>query len=82
MKTTIEIDDAVLLRAKRLALEQRTSLRALVEMALRRYLEETGELDRPFKLRRCTVAGHGLQPGLDEGDWPAIRALIYEGRGG
>lgn len=42
MKTTIEISDAVLAAAKRAASDQNTTLRTIVEVALRRYLESTG----------------------------------------
>jgi Arc/MetJ family transcription regulator len=83
MKTTIEIDDALLKSAKRLALERNVSLKALLEAALRQFVEQTQtQQQAPFKLRKCTFKGRGLQPGVDEKDWPTIRALIYEGRGG
>jgi Arc/MetJ family transcription regulator len=83
MKTTIEINDALLQRAKQLAIQRKISLKAIVESALRGYLDEATQASRPdFKLRKCTFGGRGLQPGIDEGDWPTIRAMIYEGRGG
>jgi Arc/MetJ family transcription regulator len=83
MKTTIEISDALLAAAKRAAAEQSTTFRTIVEVALRRYLETTGggTQERP-RLRRCTFRGRGLQPGLSESDWAAIRERAYEGRGG
>ena len=83
MKTTIEIDDVLLQQAKRVALERRLSLKALVETALRQFLDQLQVPEQPaFKLRDCSFKGEGLQPGIDESDWPAIRAMIYEGRGG
>ena len=83
MKTTLEINDPLLLRAKRLAAERNTTLRMVVESALRRYLDAMDNGQRPsFRLRRHTFGGRGLQAGLDEHDWEAIRELIYEGRGG
>jgi Arc/MetJ family transcription regulator len=83
MKTTIEISDAVLAAAKRAASDQNTTLRTIVEVALRRYLESTGG-GTPVKprLRRCTFRGRGLQPGINECDWSTIRERAYEGRGG
>ncbi len=82
MKTTIEINDALLQQAKRVALERKLSLKALVETALRQFLIQT-EVPPPasFKLRKCTFKGEGLQPGLDEDDFATIRAMAYEDRG-
>ena len=82
MKTTIEIDDALLREAKRLALEQNLTLKAVVDVALRRYVNGAAEPARPFKLRKCTFGGKGLQPGLEWGDWETLQAMIYEERGG
>jgi Arc/MetJ family transcription regulator len=83
MKTTIEINDALLQQAKQVALERKLSLKAVVEAALRQFLDQPQASQQPaFKLRKCTFKGQGLQPGLDWHDWETIRALIYEGRGG
>ena len=40
MKTTIEIADAILERAKRAAAREKTTMRALVEEGLRRVLDD------------------------------------------
>jgi Arc/MetJ family transcription regulator len=83
MKTTIEISDALLRAAKRMAAERNTTLRTIVETALRRHLEAAAdELQARPRLRRHSFRGRGLQPGLSESDWPAIRERAYEGRGG
>jgi hypothetical protein len=82
MKTTIEINDALLRRAKVHAAERNLSLKALVEQALRQYLDRGGAAPGTFKLRKHTFRGRGLQPGIDENDWATIRAMAYEGRGG
>lgn len=42
MKTTIELPNGLLLEAKRKALETRTTLREIMERALRRELRQTG----------------------------------------
>jgi len=81
MKTTIEINDALLRQAKVHAAERDLSLKAVVEQALRQYLERSAAA-RGFKLRKRTFRGQGLQPGLDWHDWATIRAMAYEGRGG
>lgn len=35
----------------------------------------------PFKLRRASFRGKGLQAGLSDAPWNEIRDLAYEGRG-
>ena len=80
MKTTIDIADDLLLSAKRLAAERGTTLRALVETALRRLVEES-ERGEPFHLRDASFAGRGLQPAFRDRAWEQIRDAAYEGRG-
>jgi Arc/MetJ family transcription regulator len=83
MKTTIEISDALLQAAKRMAAERNTTLRTIVEGALRRHLAAAAdETQARARLRRHSFRGRGLQPGLSESDWAAIRERTYEGRGG
>ncbi len=81
MKTTLEVPDALLARAKTLAAREGTTIRALVEEGLRHILAERKGRG-PFHLRRASFAGQGLQPGQREGDWAEVRQMIYEGRGG
>lgn len=80
MKTTVEISDALLEEAKRVASREHTSVRALIEHGLRRVLAERKRA-RTFHLRKVTFKGQGLQPHLDAGTWDRIRDLAYEGRG-
>ena len=83
MKTTIEISDALLLAAKRMAAERSVTLRTIVETALRRHLEASADEPRARpRLRRHSFRGRGLQRDLSESDWAAIRERAYEGRGG
>lgn len=83
MKTTIELNDALLRKTKRLAVKRNTSMKALIEAALRQYLDTstTGQTDK-FRLRKHPFRGQGLQAGQDDYGWPAIREQIYRGRGG
>jgi len=81
MKTTIEIADALLAEARKVADREGTTLRALVEEGLRETLRSRGEGAPPFQLNLVTFAGDGLQPGVAEGAWERIRDLAYEGRG-
>lgn len=73
MRTTIEIDDRLLAMAKRRALQNRTSLREVIESALRRSLMESGKRSERFRLEWKTVRGKCL-PGVDISD----RDALYE----
>ena len=75
MKTTVEIADDLLARAKRQARKERTTLRALIDDALRARLGRGGS--SAFRLRRHAVKGSGLQAGIGEGRWEDVRDLIY-----
>ena len=81
MKTTIEISDTLLREARTLAEREGVTLRALVERGLYRVLAET-KSRKPFKLRRASFKGKGLQAGVRDASWDKIRALAYEDRGG
>ena len=69
MKTTVELPDDLLLEAKRKALGTRTTLRGIMERALRRELRQTGNRPprRPRRIRWVTSAG-GVPPDLDVSD--------------
>ena len=83
MKTTVEIQDSLLARARKLAAARGEPLRAVLEAALRKLLDEAGApRPRRFRLREKSYAGRGLQKGLSEGDWRTVRERAYEGRGG
>ena len=81
MKTTIDISDSLLRRAKRLAARRGLTLRAIVEQALDRELSVEESVSKS-PLRTHTFKGHGLQPGLSWSDWSALQSMSYEGRGG
>ena len=80
MKTTIEIADGLLEQARQMAARDGTTFRALVEMGLRRVVDERQRLPA-FKLRDASFGGEGLQPEAQRGGWPVWRELAYEGRG-
>ncbi len=68
MKTTVEIQDELLIEAKKHAAEHRTTVRALIENGLRRtsWAVWQAKRKRPA-IRWVTVAG-GLPQGMDVGD--------------
>jgi hypothetical protein len=69
MKTTVELPEDLLIEAKRKALESRTTLREILERALRKELRQTSGAPRrrPRRIRWVTSPG-GLPPGLDLSD--------------
>ena len=81
MKTTIELPDELLNRAKALAATQNTTLRSLIEEGLRWVLSRRRTQAERFVLRDAGVSGSGVSDGLTEGNWDQIRDLIYRGRG-
>ena len=80
MKTTIEISDPLLREARKLAAREGITLRTVVERGLRRVVAEA-KPGTPFKLRRASFKGRGLQADLRDASWEKLRDLAYEGRG-
>ena len=81
MKTTIDLADALFLEVKTLAEHRKITFRAIVEAALHRFLAQERDAQPAFRLRDAAVTGDGLQPGIAEGNWGQLRALIYEEHG-
>ncbi len=81
MKTTVHISDSLFEEARKLAQQEQTTLKALVEQGLRRVISERKK--RPaFRLRKAAFKGRGLQSPLEGASWDRIRDMSYEGRGG
>lgn len=79
VKTTIEIGDALLARAKRHARKVGKPLRALVEEGLRRVLEAE-PTPSTYELADCSVGNpRGPNP-LERFSWQDLRDEIYGGR--
>jgi hypothetical protein len=74
MKTTIEISEPLLREALELAEREGVMLRALLERGLRRVLTET-KPSAPFKLRRASFKGEGLQANARVASWRELRNL-------
>ncbi len=81
MKTTVEISDALLKEARKVAAREGTTVRAMVEQGLRQVLEQR-RAAKAFRLRKATFKGNGLQPGVSGASWEKIQETAYEGRGG
>ena len=80
MKTTVEVSDTLLREVRELAAREGVTLRTLVERGLHRIVAETKD-SAPFKLRRASFRGRGLQEELGEASWDSVRDLIYKDRG-
>ena len=80
MKTTVEIHDALLLRAKRHATENGATLRSVIEDGLRRTLNEA-EAPKPYTWPDLSVGDPTDPWPLDSYSWPELRDLIYGDRG-
>ena len=80
MKTTIDIHEELLARAKRHAADTGPPLRALVEDGLRRVLSSTSA-GRRYKLPDLRVGDPGAADPLETYSWPELRDLIHEDRG-
>jgi hypothetical protein len=81
MKTTIVISDSVLQSAKAVAVDEGTTLRALIEEGLRLVLSKRSTRSTPFRLRDASSKGKGLQAGVDISDREGMAHAIYSGRG-
>jgi hypothetical protein len=67
MKTTVEIDDALLRQAKETGVREGKSLKALIEDGLRQLLERRVRYEQgksPRLQLPVSSAGGGLQPGV------------------
>ena len=79
LKTTVEIHDQLLKRAKRYASARGTSLRAVIEDALRLLLSSQSPR-RKYVLPDLRVGDPSGADPLERYSWPELRDEIYGGR--
>ena len=79
MKTTIDIHDELLARAKRHARDTGRPLRAVVEEGLRHVFSKY-EPVAPYRVRDLSVGDPGGRDPLESYSWPDLREMIYEDR--
>ena len=82
MKTTVEISDALLEEAKKIAAREEVTVRTLIEQGLRQAVAQRKQRRGPFRLRKATFRGQGLTVEARAAGWERLRELAYEGRGG
>jgi hypothetical protein len=79
VKSTFDINDALLERAKRAARKAGKPLRALVEEGLRRVLDDIPVQAR-YELPDRAVGSAGAPNPLDQLSWQDLRDEMYAGR--
>ncbi len=78
MKTTIELPDALIEQARRVAKREGAKLRALIEEGLQRSLEARRREGRR-QLDFPSYGGNGLTEEFQSAPWSRIRDEIYRG---
>ena len=81
MKTTVEIPDALLDEARKVATREGTSIKNLIEKGLR-HVVSANKPPREFRLRKASFKGRGLASDAKGTEWEQLRDLAYKGRGG
>lgn len=80
MRTTINLPDSLVARAKRLAAESRTTLTAIIESSLRETLARRRQNPKAPPPRLPVYGKKGLQPGIDLDDSAALLDAMAGGR--
>jgi Arc/MetJ family transcription regulator len=78
MRTSIDLNDKLLRDAKRRAADERTTLRAVFERALRAYLKGSPERSAAYRLEWHPRRGR-LRAGIDVGDRDSLFRAMDEG---
>jgi len=76
MRTTINLPDELILRAKKAALEADTTLTEIIENALREVLEKRRHKKKRREFKLITSGSGGLQPGVDLNDTSALLDIM------
>jgi len=76
MRTTIDLPDDLLAKAKRFAAESKRPLRAVIEDALRQALGRRRISTRAAPVKLTTFGTSGPQPGVDLDDSAALLDLM------
>ncbi len=80
MKTTMDISDNILLRAKQVARERNRTVKSLTEQGLLTVLDQL-EAEKKASIKPVTFKGKGLSPEFADRGWSEIREAAYEGHG-
>lgn len=72
MRTTIRLNDRLIVEAKHLAARSGRTLTAVIEEALREVLARRRDRAKRTRVRLTTVKGHGTLPGVDLDDTASL----------
>ena len=78
MKTTMDIEDSLLIATKQAAVRRRTTMKAIVEHALRREIEQDSDLAAEETAGCYTTNQHGLPVLKKRGHQPVTSEAIYQ----
>ncbi len=76
MRTTVRLDDDLLMEVKRYAAQHQATFTSILDQALREMLTRRAELRKREPVRLPTFKGKGLQPGVDLDDSAALLDLM------
>ena len=79
MRTTLDLDETLIRKAKRRAADEGTTLTAVIEGALRQYLAPARPSGKPFRLKLLTKKGRRVA-GVNLADRDSLYERM-EGRG-
>lgn len=79
MRTTVRLDDRLLREAKAVAAQERRTLAAVIDDALRQFLARRSAPRKRVPAKLITFGSGGLQPGVDLDDTAALIDLIEAG---
>ncbi len=78
MRTTIRLDDQLLIEIEQYAVRSGQTLTAVVEDALRLMLANQRQLEKQEKVKLLTVEGNGTLPGVDLDDSARLLDFMEE----
>jgi len=78
MRTTIRLDETLLVEAKKYALAQGKTFTQMVEETLREKLMQRPKSQKKQPIRLKTVSGNGVNPGIDLDDSAALLDMMAD----
>ncbi len=78
MRTTVRLDDHLLMEAKQLAARTGRTLTAVIEDALRQTLNRGQKRPGSRRVKLPTFPGRGIRPGVDLDDTASLLDLMDE----
>ena len=79
MRTSVDIPDPLLRRAKKVARDRGTTLKQLLIDGLRSILDSQGRA-APYRMKDCSFGSGGLAKGLAWSDAERLSELVYGDR--